>query len=106
MTQLEILKNHISEATEQDLIDTLERAKSVILEKRFPLRDFPLDEEGNTYIENRYLGLQIEIAIELFNKKGAEGETSHTENSTQRVYDGSYVSTTLLNRITPKGEVL
>ena len=97
MTQLERLKIRITETTnDRELEDILESAKAVIMSRRFPFSDHP-DE-----LENKYKDLQIRIAVEMFNKRGAEGETSHSENGISRSYASANVSEDLLKEITPK----
>ena len=46
--------------------------------------------------------LQIRIAVEMFNKRGAEGEIAHSENGVSRSYASANVSEDLLKEITPK----
>ena len=101
MTQLERLKIRITEkVTDTELEDILESAKAVILSRRFPFNEWP-DE-----IEDRYKDLQIRIAVEMFSKRGAEGETSHSENGVSRSYASAGVSEDLLCEITPKAGVV
>lgn len=101
MTQLERLKIRIPENTnDAELEDILESAKAVILSRRFPFGEQP------TEIEDRYKDLQIRIAVEMFNKLGAEGETSHSENGVSRTYSSASVSEELLREITPKAGVV
>jgi hypothetical protein len=101
MTQLERLKIRITEnVSDEELEDILESAKAVILSRRFPFGDYPED------IEPRYKDLQIRIAVEMFNKRGAEGETSHSENGISRSYASANVSEDLLREITPKAGVV
>ena len=101
MTQLERLKIRITEKVEdKELEDILESAKAVILSRRFPFGDPPEE------IENRYKDLQIRIATEMFNKRGAEGETAHSENGISRSYSSASVSEELLREITPKAGVV
>ena len=97
MTQLERLKIRITEnVTDIELEDILESAKAVILSRRFPFGEQPEE------IENKYKDLQIRIAVEMFNKRGAEGETAHSENGVSRSYASANVSEDLLKEITPK----
>ena len=97
MTQLERLKIRITEkVSDGELEDILESAKAVILSRRFPFGEQPEE------IENKYKDLQIRIAVEMFNKRGAEGETSHSENGVSRSYASANVSEDLLKEITPK----
>ena len=101
MTQLERLKIRITEnATDAELEDILESAKAVILSRRFPFGVYPLD------IEDRYKDLQIRIAVEMFSKRGAEGQTAHSENGVSRSYASAGVSEDLLREITPKAGVV
>ena len=97
MTQLERLKIRITEKVDdKELEDILESAKAVILSRRFPFGEQP------TEIEDKYKDLQIRIAVEMFNKRGAEGETAHSENGVSRSYASANVSEDLLKEITPK----
>ena len=101
MTQLERLKIRITEnVNDVELEDILESAKAVILSRRFPFGDYPED------IEPRYKDLQIRIAVEMFAKRGAEGETAHSENGISRTYASANVSEDLLKEITPKAGVI
>lgn len=101
MTQLERLKIRITEkVSDPELEDILESAKAVILSRRFPFGEQPEE------IENKYKDLQIRIAVEMFNKRGAEGETAHSENGISRSYASANVSEDLLKEITPKAGVV
>lgn len=110
MTQLEKLKLRLGEdaktVTENDLSDALDSAKSVILSRRFPLCDWPVDTEGEIVLEARYLDLQVRIAIELISKRGAEGQTTHNEGTVQRTYETGSVSKSLLAEITPMAVIV
>ena len=97
MTQLERLKIRITEnVSDEVLSDILESAKAVILSRRFPFGEQP------TELEQRYLDLQIRIAVEMYNKRGVEGQTSHSDNGVSRSYSSASVSEELLREITPK----
>ena len=101
MTQLDRLKIRITEnVTDVELEDILESAKAVILSRRFPFGEQP------TELEERYKDLQIRIAVEMFAKRGAEGETAHSENGVSRTYASANVSEDLLREITPKAGVV
>ena len=101
MTQLERLKIRITEKVDDmELEDILESAKAVILSRRFPFGEQPEE------IESKYKDLQIRIAVEMFNKRGAEGETAHSENGVSRSYASANVSEDLLKEITPKAGVV
>jgi hypothetical protein len=97
MTQLERLKLRIPEnKNDLELEDVLESAKAVILSRRYPFGEQP------TELEPKYMDLQIRIAVEMYNKRGVEGQTSHSENGVSRSYSSASVSEELLREITPK----
>ena len=56
-------------------------AESMILN-----RMYPFGYEDGTVIPGRYDRLQIKLAIELYTQRGAEGQTSHTENGMTRTW--------------------
>ena len=59
-------------------------AETMILNKMYP---FGYDE--NVVVPKRYERLQIKLAVELYNQRGAEGQSSHQENGTTRVWGAS-----------------
>ena len=63
-------------------------------------RAFPYDPEA-TEVPKRYDFLQCEIASYLLNKRGAEGQTSHSENGISRSYESADVPESLLGAVTP-----
>lgn len=71
-------------------------ASSKIMERAYPFRavkpDFP----------DRWLNLQVQIATELYNKMGAEGQTTHNENGINRAWGSSDVGQVLLRSIIPE----
>jgi hypothetical protein len=77
-------------------------AKCIILQRRFPFTEWSPEDE----LEGRYHDLQIRIAVELYNKQGAEGETAHSENGVSRSYESASVSESQLSEIIPKAKVL
>lgn len=101
--RLSLLKNRIDPCETQgfesnELFNALlEAAKGIILEVRFPCSsDYHED------VEEMYHSLQVSIALELYNKMGAEGQLSHSENKISRTYSSGDVSLALISRITPK----
>ena len=52
-------------------------------------------------VEPQYENLQIQMAIDIFNKRGAEGQVSHSENGISRGYEAAGISPTLLGQVTP-----
>jgi hypothetical protein len=103
MTSLERLKIRIPEEENEDILkELLTSAKDVVLSHLYPLVD---DYEGLT-IPRKYNTLLLDIAVEMYNKQGAEGETSHSENGISRSYENAYISQTLLSQIIPYGNVV
>lgn len=90
-----------NEPDEDILSDCVESAKNAILNRRYPYHDWPVDGNGETYVEARYQDLQFRIAMDLYNKIGAEGETSHSENGVSRTFESSWISEQLLSEVTP-----
>ena len=68
-------------------------------------RACPYDETVED-VPRRYGVLQCEIAQYLLNKRGAEGETSHSENGVNRTYENADVPESLMSEIIPHVEVL
>jgi len=101
MTVLERLRIKTGEDSEELLYDLLETAKYAILARRFPFADYPTDDDGNVVLESRYLDLQYRMALDLYNKIGAEGQISHSENGVSRAYESSWISAQLLEEVTP-----
>lgn len=76
-------------------------AKEVVLSARNPFAA----ELSDDLWETRYDRLQCEIAADLFNRRGVEGQTVHNENGVNRTWASAGVSKHLMQRIVPKGKV-
>ena len=83
-------------ASDDILTHLLQQAEGIVLNRRYPFGP----PEGAA-VEARYEHIQLQIAVELFSKMGAEGQTVHTENGISRTYEASDVSRSLLRRIVP-----
>ena len=83
---------NINEAT---IIFLLDSAKDIICDIR--------DTEE---VEQKYLNLQVRIALELYNKMGIEGQTGHSENGISRSFSSADVSFEILDRITPVAKTI
>ena len=72
----------------------------VVAGKKIIARAYPYDD---TVIEvpDKYDTLQCEIAAYLLNKRGAEGQTQHTENGISRQYENADVPSSMLKVVTP-----
>lgn len=52
-------------------------------------------------VPEQYGYTQVEIAVYLLNKRGAEGETTHSENGVSRNYEDGDVPASLLRQVVP-----
>ena len=57
-------------------------------------------------MESQFADLQIEIATFLYNRLGAEGEISHSENGVSRNYENAHIPDSMLNTIIPLGVIV
>ena len=83
-------------ASEDLLQHLLWQAEGIVLSRRYPFGA----PEGAT-ITRAYEHIQLQIAVELFSKMGAEGQTAHNENGVNRTFEAADVSPSLLSRIVP-----
>lgn len=92
-----------SEVLDDNLLNEyLDQAAEIILQKCYPST---FDVTG-LLVPRRYSRLQCDIANELIQKRGAEGESHHNEDGVSRSYENSGISRTLLKRIVPFAHVL
>lgn len=83
-------------ASKDMLFHLLGQAEGIVLNRRYP---FGVPEEAA--VPAAYEHIQMQIAVELFSKMGAEGQTAHNENGVYRTYEAADVSPSLLRRIVP-----
>ena len=104
MTQaekLQLLKAMVGESDpEEVLLAYLNIAGSKIINRAYPFGTDELE------VPKRYDFLQCEIAAYLLNKRGAEGQTGHSENGISRSYESADVPESMLNAVTPSVGVL
>ena len=72
----------------------------VVAGKKIIARAYPYDDTV-TEVPDKYDTLQCEIAAYLLNKRGAEGQTQHTENGIARQYENADVPSSMLKVVTP-----
>ena len=82
------------------LISYLKIAGEKIINRAYPYDDTVTD------VPRRYGVLQCEIAQYLLNKRGAEGQTAHSENGISRTYENADVPESLMREVIPYVEVL
>ena len=94
--KLAILKIMVgNEDTDEMLSTYLNIAGNKIINKAYPYNSEITD------VPSQYDYLQIEIAVYLLNKRGAEGQTSHSENGIARQYENADVPESMLREVTP-----
>ena len=76
--------------------ELLNAAGSIVLNRRYP---FGYAEDAAVPAQYEYT--QVRIAVELYNKMGAEGQTGHNENGINRSWEAGDVSPSLLKQILP-----
>lgn len=74
----------------------LDQAGGIVLNRRYPFG--PPD---GAEVPAQYEHIQLQIAVELYAKRGAEGQVGHSENGINRTYESADVSPSLLRRIIP-----
>ena len=96
--KIEKLKVLISPDTASDLLlsNLLEQSEGIVLNRRYPFGP-PEDATLSAMHEQ----IQLRIAVELFSKMGAEGQTEHAENGITRKWEAGDVSPSLLRTIIP-----
>ena len=62
---------------------------------------YPFGDVSEKTMPEKYEYEQIEIAAYMLNKRGAEGETAHTEGGTSRTFETGDIPISLRARITP-----
>lgn len=102
LSVLKILSDmqHANEQEEDTLSAYLSLAEQEILRRAYP---YDVEEAE---IPAVYEMLQIKIALYLWSKRGAEGQTSHSENGISRGYGSADIPEEMLSQIVPKVGVL
>jgi len=92
MSQLSLLKSLLGNPPESDdvLQFYLDNATDIICDLR-----------NTNLVEPQYSTIQIKMAIEMYNKRGAEGQIGHSENGISRTYEASDISPSLMSKVTP-----
>ena len=95
--KLDLLKAMMGDSTESNIVLStyLKIAGDKIINKAYPYST------DITEVPKRYSILQCEIAAYLINKRGAEGQTSHSENGISRSYENADIPVSMLSSVTP-----
>ena len=82
---------------EDVLLAYLDAAKQKILNRMYPFKE---DYKG-LEVPERYDMVQLNIAVYMLNKRGAEGEIQHIENGIHRNYGSADIPDAMLKDIVP-----
>lgn len=93
--KLTMLKAMTGEKDESVLSTYLSIAGNKVLRRAYPF------DTTQTVVPDKYAYTQVEIAVYLLNKRGAEGQTAHGENGISRSYEDGDVPPSLMREIVP-----
>lgn len=85
-----------TEQEEEQLLLFLNQAYRKCMNRRFPF-----GYESTDVLPVRYEGVQLTLAVALYNRQGAEGQTSHSENEISRSFESEEE---ILKAILPLGK--
>ena len=94
--KLIILKAMVGDSDSDEVLSTYLKLAG----RKIIARAYPYDPDV-TDVPAQYDTLQCEIAAYMLNKRGAEGQTSHTENGITRQYENADVPSSMLKAVTP-----
>ena len=103
MTEVEkltMLRVMVGQPNEGDWCDDVLISYLAIAGTKIINRAYPYDDTV-TEVPRRYGYIQCEIAAYLLNKRGAEGQTSHSENGITRSYASADVPEAMLSAVIP-----
>ena len=98
--KLSMLRVMVGQPNEGDWADDVLTSYLNIAGLKIINRAYPYDDTVNE-VPRRYGYLQCDIAAYLLNKRGAEGQTSHSENGISRSYESADVPESMLSEVVP-----
>ena len=98
--KISMVKAMTGETDEATVFAYLNIARSKICRKAYPFTDAEMN------VPPKYEYTQVEIAVYLLNKRGAEGETSHSENGISRTYENADIPASLMREIVPMASTI
>lgn len=91
----EALAGMLAPDTDTDaVLDSMVKAAEALVLNRM----YPFGYPDDVVVPGRYEMIQVQLAVELYSKRGAEGQSSHQENGISRTWAEK---SQLLARITP-----
>lgn len=103
--EMAVLVGQMSGETNDGIVSAfINISGQAIVNRAFP---FATEKELETIaVPIRYQMLQCEIAVFLLNKRGAEGQTSHSENGIGRTYENGDIPDSMLKQVVPFCKVI
>ena len=98
--KLSMLRVMVGQPNEGDWADDVLISYLAIAGQKIINRAYPYD-DSVTEVPRRYSYLQCDIANYLLNKRGAEGQTAHSENGVSRSYGSADIPESMLSEIIP-----
>lgn len=98
--KISMVKAITGETNEATVLAYLDIAGSKICHKAYPFAETEMN------VPPKYDYTQVEIAVYLLNKRGAEGEVSHSENGISRTYENADIPASLLREVVPMASVI
>lgn len=95
LVMLKSLLGKTSSSEDNLLFGYLTLAGNKILERAYPFGTSLSD------VPDRYYTKQVEIAVYMYNKRGAEGQTAHSESGVSRQYENGDIPESILMGIAP-----
>ena len=103
--KLSMLRVMVGQPNEGDWSDDVLISYLAIAGRKIINRAYPYDDTV-TEVPRRYGYLQCDIANYLLNRRGSEGQTSHSENGINRSYASADVPEAMLGEVVPHVGVL
>ena len=98
--KISMVKAMTGETDEATVLAYLNIAGSKICRKAYPFAETEMN------VPPKYDSTQVEIAVYLLNKRGAEGQTAHSENGISRTYENADIPASLLREVVPMASVI
>lgn len=102
---LENLKTYLNNDDSEDSLLSLllSQAENKVLNKRYP---FGYANEEKQLALEKYSDVVMDIAVFLYNKQGAEGQTGHSENGISRSYENAGIPDSFVQDIVPVAKLI
>ena len=96
--KLSMVRVMVGQPNEGDWSDEVLTSYLNIAGRKIINRAYPYDDTV-TEVPRRYAYLQCDIATYLLNRRGSEGQTSHSENGISRSYESADVPDSMLSEV-------